>query len=243
MPIKNYEELTPDLEPLEDVKIKLDGLKMLQLKSNANEEEVQLFVRYLAERIYAYQVLRYLDFFPQHAKKVFTENVELKTDHINEINKEAGLPEKEDFLQFTASIKDTIKNDYSAQNNGDASISVEWLLSCCFIDLTELKKVLLFNQEDLPFKEKDACYMGRSVMAVLMQNFRDQHKDIALRNFNIFSPADDPVLAKAAIEHLSKQRDITLNREETIAHLESLKCLKTGKTGVEILRPDFTVLK
>ena len=192
--------------------------------------------------MYAYQVLRFLDFFPEHKENIFTTATELIEDHTSQINKEAGLPEKIDFWKFTASIKDTIKNDFKAVNNGEESISVDWMLSCCFLQLTELKDVLLVNQEDLPFKEEEMCYFGRSVLAVVLQEYITQHRDIAMKNFNIMIPAEDPKLAAAATEHLQKQRDIHLKRDGALAHLQSLKCQKTGKTGLEILKGDFEVL-
>ncbi len=244
MPILNYENLTPDLEPLDKVQIDLKGVHLLQLKSNFNQDEVEgHFIPFLAERMYAYQVLRFLDFIPEHAKDIFKTNTELIEDHTSQINKEAGLPEKIDFYKFTASIKDTLKNDYKSVNNGEDSISVDWMLSCCFLDLTHLKNVLLVNQEDLPFKEKEGSYFGRSVLALCLQEYFSQHKDIMLKNFNILTPADEPTLAAAAEEHLKKQRDIHLKREEALAHLKTLKCQKTGVTGDEILKAGFTVLK
>lgn len=192
--------------------------------------------------MYAYQVLRFLDFFPEHNKDIFSTNTELIEDHTSQINKEAGLPEKIDFWKFTASIKDTLKNDYKSVNNGEDSISVDWMLSCCFLQLTELKDVLLVNQEDLPFKEKDGCYFGRSVLAVVIQEYITQFKDIAMKNFNTLKPSEDPKLAAATEEHLKKQRDIHLKRDKALEHLKSLKCQKTGKTGLEILNKDFDVL-
>lgn len=244
MPIKNYENLTPDLEPLDQVKINLEGIKFLQLRSDFNQDEVEgHFIPYVAERMYAYQVLRFLDFFPKHKNDLFTTNSELIENHTSQINEEAGLPSKIDFWKFTASLKDTIKNKFTSVNNGEDSISVDWMLSCCFLKLTELDDVLLVNQEDLPFKEADGCYFGRSVLAVVLQEYITKHKDIAMKNFSLLIPAEaDPKIAQAAIEHLSKQRDIHLKREGTIAHLKSLKCQKTGKTGLHILDDNFTVL-
>lgn len=243
MAIHPYDQGTPDLEPLDKVKINLDGVKLLQLRSDFNQEDVEgHFIPYVAKRMYAYQVLRFLDFFPEHKADLFNTNTELIEDHTSQINKEAGLPEKIDFWKFTASLKDTIKNDFKSVNNGEDSISVDWMLSCCFLQLTELKDVLLINQEDLPFKEKEMCYFGRSVFAVVCQEYIDQHRDKAMANFNILKPADDPKLAAATIEHLSKQRDIHLKRDKAIEHLKSLKCQKTGKTGLEILKSDFDIL-
>lgn len=244
IPILNYEKLTPDLEPLDKVKINLEGIKLLQLRSDFNQDEVQgHFIPFVAKRMYAYQVLRFLDFLPEHDKNIFSTNTELIEDHTSQINKEAGLPEKIDFYKFTASIKDTLKNDFKKINNGEDSISVDWMLSCCFLQLTELKDVLLVNQEDLPFKEADGCYFGRSVLAVVIQEYITQYKDIAMKNFNIMVPANDPKLAAAATEHLQKQRDIHLKRNEALDHLKSLKCQRTGKTGLDILKLDFDVLK
>lgn len=244
MPILNYERLTPDLEPLDQVKIDLEGIKFLQLRSDFNQSEVEgHFIPYVAQRMYAYQVLRFLDFFPEHAQNIFSTNTELIEDHTSQINKEAGLPEKIDFYKFTASIKDSIKNDYKKVNNGEDSISVDWMLSCCFLQLTDLKDVLLVNQEDLPFKEAEGCYFGRSVLAVVIQQYIQDFRDIAMKNFNIMVPAKDPKLAAAATEHLSKQRDIHLKRDAALAHLGSLTCQKSGLTGSEILKEEFTVLK
>lgn len=243
MAIHNYEKGTPALEPLDQVKIDLNGIKLLQLRSDFNQDEVQgHFMPFVAKRMYAYQVLRFLDFYPEHKQDIFSTNTELIENHTSQINKEAGLPEKIDFWKFTASIKDTIKNDFKKINNGEDSISVDWMLSCCFLQLTELKDVLLVNQEDLPFKEEEMCYFGRSVLAVVLQEYITQHRDIAMKNFNILIPADDPKLAAATTEHLQKQRDIHLKREGTLKHLQSLKCQKTGKTGLEILKADFDIL-
>lgn len=245
MPIKNYENLTPDLEPLDKVKVNLEGIKFLQLRSDFNQDEVQdHFIPFVAKRMYAYQVLRFLDFFPEHKSDLFNTNAELIENHTSQINEEAGLPSKIDFWKFTASLRDTIKNDFKAINNGEDSISVDWMLSCCFLKLTELDDVLLVNQEDLPFKEKDGSYYGRSVLAVVLQEYINQHKDIAMKNFNLLVPAEeDPKIAQAAIEHLSKQRDIHLKREQTLEHLKELKCQKTNKTGLDILSPEFDILR
>lgn len=243
MAILNYENLTPDLEPLDSIKINLEGIKLLQLRSDFNQKEVEeTFIPYVAKRMVAYQVLRFLDFLPEFKENVFSTNTEYIEDHTSQINKDAGLPEKISFYKFTASIKDNIKNDYKAINNGEESISVDWMLSCVFLQLTDLKDVLLVNQEDLPFKEKEGCYFGRSVLAVVIQNFIRDHKDIAQKNFNILVPADDAVLAAATEEHLKKQRDIHLKREQAIEHLKDLKCQKTGNTGESILSKDFDIL-
>lgn len=246
MPIKNYESLTPDLKPLDQIKgtINLEGIKLLQLRSDFNQDEIMnVFIPFVANRMYAYQVLRFLDFLPEHSENVFTTNAELIENHVSKINEEAGLPSKIDFWKFTAAIKDSIQNDYSKVNNGEKQISVDWMLSCCFLQLTELKDVLLVNQEDLPFKEEDGSYFGRSVLAVVLQEFVTQHKDIALKNFNILNVAKEDIkIQQATIEHLEKQRDIHLKREETLVHLGKLKCQKTGRTGLDILKPDFTVL-
>lgn len=244
MPILNYETLTPNLEPLDKVKIDLTGVNMLELKSNFNEDEVrEHFVPFIAERLLAYQVLRFLDFIPEFDSKLFTTNSELIENHTSQINKDAGLPEKIDFYKFTASLKDTLKNEFKSINNGEESISVDWMLSCCFLDLTHLPKVLLVNQEDLPFKEEEGSYYGRSILALCIQEYYAQHKDIMLKNFNILQPANDPTLAAAAEDHLKKQRDIALRREEAREHLSKLKCQKTGRTGLDILSEGFTVLK
>lgn len=243
MPIMDYEKLTPNLEPLEDVEINLDGVHLLQLKSNFNNKEVAHFVDFLAQRMYAYQVLRFLDFVPEHDVKVYSQNEELIEDHTSQINKDAGLPEQVDFWKFTASIKDTLKNEFKSINNGEDSISVDWMLSCCFIDLTLLKNILLVNQEDLPFKEAEGCYYGRSVLAVCIQEYHKLHREKMLRNFKIIIPADEPSIAEATVEHLKKQRDLALNRAQTLDHLNTLKCQKTGVTGQAILEEGFTVFK
>lgn len=242
MPICQYEKLTPDLEPLEEVKIDLNGINLLQLKDNFNQEEVQHFVDFLGRRIYAYQVLRFLDFLPNHSPDKIKPNAELIKDYTNKINEEAGLPAKQDFWKFTLSIKDSLVNKFKAINNGEDNVQVDWVFSCVFLTLTELQNVLLFNQEDLPFKEAEGCYFGRSVLARLIQEYFDQHREIMMRNFNILQPSNNPVLAAAAKEHLSKQRDIKCKRAQTEAHLASLKCQKTGKTGMEILKAEFDVV-
>lgn len=235
--------MNPDLEPLDKIKINLDGIKLVQLRSDFNQKEVEEhFMPYVAKRMAAYQVLRFLDFIPEFKGDVFNTNTEFIEDHTSQINKDAGLPEKIDFYKFTASIKDTLSNDFKAVNNGESSISVDWMLSCVFLQLTDLKDVLLVNQEDLPFKESEGCYFGRSVLAVVIQNYISQHKDIAMKNFNILVPADDPILAAATEEHLKKQRDIHLKREQAIEHLKSLKCQKSGKTGEVLLDKDFDIL-
>jgi len=245
VPILNYEKLTPDLEPLDKVKINLEGVHFLQLNSNFNQKEVEEhFLPFLAERMLAYQVLRFLDFIPEFSTKVFKTNTELVEDHTSQINKDAGLPEKIDFYKFTAAVKDTLKNDFKKINNGEDSISVDWMLSVCFLDLTHLNKVMLVNQEDLPFKEAEGCYFGRSVLAVAIQEYYAKHRDIFLKNFTILEPKlKGGVIAEAAEEHLSKQRDLHLNREETLAHLKSLKCQKSGRTGLDIIDVNLTVLK
>ena len=69
-----------------------------------------------------------------------------------------------------------------------------------------------------------------------------QHRDIAMKNFNILVPAEDPKLAAATVEHLSKQRDIHLKRDAALDHLKELVCQKTGQNGLAILKGDFDVL-
>lgn len=242
-PILNYENLSPDLEPLDKIKINLDGIKLVQLRSDFDQKEVEEhFMPYVAKRMAAYQILRFLDFYPEFKANVFSTNTEFIEDHSSQINKDAGLEDKISFFKFTASIKDTLKNEFKSINNGEDSISVDWMLSCVFLQLTTLKDVLLVNQEDLPFKEAEGCYYGRSVLAVIIQNYLTQYPEVAMKNFNILVPADDAVLAASTEEALKKQRDIHLKREQAIDHLKSLTCSKSGLTGEALLSKDFDIL-
>ena len=236
--IKDYSNLECDLPPLENLKIELTNRYLPRLRDDFNPKEVEQFVSYLATRLIAYQFCTFYDYLLEVPANTITYSSEFVQGYTNQL---AG-DKKEDFHKFLLSVKTSIKNDIPNVNNGAKELSIDWVFAAAFIDLYDLKKVMVMNVEDLSFTDKEACFFGRSVAAVLIQNFYNENRDIFERNFEVLK-ADDPENSKSVQELLSKQRDICLTRTQTIELLQAKKCAVTGRPLSDILKPDFSIAK
>lgn len=236
--IKDYSNLECDLPPLENLKIQLQQRYLLKLRDDFNPSEVEQFVTYMATRLLAYQFGTFYDYILEVPANTAQFSHEFVQGYTNQL---AG-DKKEDFHKFLYSVKTQVKNAATKQNNGAADLSIDWVFSMAFIDLFDLKKVGIINTEDLSFTDREACFYGRSVAAVLVQNFYDAHRDIVERNFEVIK-ADDPINAKSVTELLSKQRDLCLTRSQTIDILNNKKDVLTGTPLSIILDPEFSLTK
>lgn len=232
--IKDYSNLECDLAPLENLKIELGKRYLLKLRDDFNEAEVQHLITHVATRLLAYQFGTFYDYILEVPADTVQFSHEFVTGYTNQL---AG-DKKEDFHKFLLSVKTSIKNKVPKINNGAADLSIDWVFSMAFIDLFDLKKVGIINTEDLSFTDKDACFFGRSVAAVLIQDYYNTNRDVIERNFEVIK-ADDPNNEKSVKELLSKQRDLCLTRSQTIELLEAKKCAVTKKPLSVILDPDF----
>lgn len=234
--IKDYSNLSCNLVPLEKIKIELSNRYLLKLRDDFNPTEVQDFVTHVATRLLAYQFGTFYDYILEVPK----DTVQFSTEFVQGYTNQLAGDRIEDFHKFLLSVKTSIKNKIPKKNAGAADLSIDWVFSMAFIDLFDLKKVAIINTEDLSFTDTEACFFGRSVMAVLVQDYYNSRRDIVERNFEVIK-ADDPANTKSVNELLSKQRDICLTRSQTIELLENKKCLVTGKPLSVILSPDFSL--
>lgn len=234
--IKDYSNLECDLPPLENLKIEFQKRYLLRLRDDFNQSEVEHFVTHLAQRLLAYQFGTFYDYILSVPKDTQQFSHEFVQGYTNQL---AG-DKKEDFHKFLYSVNTSIKNQIPKKNNGAADLSIDWVFSLAFIDLFDLKKVAILNTEDLSFTDKEACFFGRSVAAVLVQDYYNTNRDVIERNFEVIK-ADDPNNEKSVKELLSKQRDLCLTRSQTIEMLETKKCLVTGKPLSVILDPEFSL--
>lgn len=234
--IKDYSNLECDLPALENLKIELQKRYLLKLRDDFNQSEVEQFVTHIATRLLAYQFGTFYDYILDVPKDTIQFSHEFVQGYTNQL---AG-DTKEDFHKFLLSVKTSIKNKAPKKNNGAADLSIDWVFSMAFINLFDLKKVGIINTEDLSFTDREACFYGRSVAAVLVQDFYNNNRDIVERNFEVIK-ADDPANEKSVNELLSKQRDLCLTRSQTIEMLENKKCVMTGKPLSIILDPEFTL--
>lgn len=238
MAIKDYSNLECDLPALENLKISLDNRYLLKLRDDFNLAEVEKFVRYVSTRLLAYQFGTFYDYLLE----VPESSIQFSNEFVQNYDNQLAGNKKEDFHKFLLSVKTSIKNQIPAKNNGGPDLSIDWVFSMAFINLFDLQKVAIINTEDLSFTDKESCFFGRSVTAVLVQNFYNENRDIVERNFEVIK-AEDPANSKSVNELLSKQRDICLTRAETIALLDARKCLVTGKPLSTILSPEFGLSK
>lgn len=236
--IKDYSNLECDLPALENLKIELSNRYLLRLRDDFNPTEVEEFVKFLATRLLAYQFGTFYDYHLQ----VKSSDVQFSHEFIQGYTNQLAGDKKEDFHKFLLSVKCTEKNKAPKQNNGAKELSIDWVFSMAFIDLFDLNKVAIVNTEDLSFTDRDACFFGRSVLAILVQNFYNERRDIIERNFEVLK-ADDPSNSKSVTELLSKQRDLCLTRTQTIELLQNKKCVLTGEPLSNILNMDFDITK
>jgi hypothetical protein len=234
--IKDYSNLECDLPPLENLKIELQKRYLLKLRDDFNPAEVETFIKHVATRLLAYQFGTFYDYILE----VPANTVQFSHEFVQGYTNQLAGDKKEDFHKFLLSVKTSIKNKAPKKNNGAADLSIDWVFSMAFIDLFDLKKVGIINTEDLSFTDKEACFYGRSVAAVLVQDFYNNNRDIVERNFEVIK-ADDPANSKSVNELLSKQRDICLTRSQTIEMLENKKCVMTGQPLSIILSPEFSL--
>jgi hypothetical protein len=185
----------------------------------------------------AYQFGTFYDYILEVPADTIQFNHEFVQGYTNQL---AG-DKKEDFHKFLLSVKTSTKNKAPKKNNGAAELSIDWVFSMAFIDLFDLKKVCIINTEDLSFTDKEACFYGRSVASILVQDFYNNNRDIIERNFEVIK-ADDPANTKSVNELLSKQRDLCLTRAQTIELLEAKKCVITGKPLSVILDSEFSLV-
>jgi len=230
MIVENVNDLECDLVPLDKIKVNLKNRHLLTLKDNFNVKEVEHFVEWVGQRLFSYQFATFYEYGIQLKKSECTVSHELFKDYDNRITNE-----KEDFYRFSYQVKTSIENKHQSVNNGpDKLENVEWNFSVSFINIDNLSKIAFINTEDLSFKQKEACFFGRSIVAYLVQEYvKVHHQDKALRNFIIID-ADAPENKVAAEELMKKQRDLCLTRDETKNLLKSIKCVETKK--------DFSVL-
>lgn len=236
--IKDYSNLECDLPPLENLKIELGKRYLLNLRDDFNPAELEFVVTYVASRLLAYQFGTFYDYLLEVPANTIQFSHEFAQGYTNQL---AG-DKKEDFHKFLLSVKTSIKNKVPKINKGAADLSIDWVFSMAFIDLFELKKVSIVNTEDLSFTDKDACFYGRSVVAVLIQDLYNNHRDIIERNFQVLQ-ADDPKNTSSVKQLLEKQRDLCLTRTQTIELLDAKKCAVTGRPLSDILKPDFALGK
>lgn len=237
--VENVNDLECDLVPLEKIKPDLKNRHLLTLKDNFNVKEVEHFVEWVGQRLFSYQFATFYEYGLQLDKSECTVSHELFKDYDNRIT-----GEKEDFYRFSYQVKTSIENKHQSVNNGpDKLENVEWNFSVSFINIDNLPKIAFINTEDLSFKQKEACFYGRSVVALLVQDYvKKHHSDMARRNFEIIN-ADDPQYAKAAEELMKKQRDLCLTRAETQNLLKSIKCVETKKDFSLLTEDDYSLVK
>jgi len=230
MIVENVNDLECDLVPLDKIKPNLNNRHLLTLKDNFNVKEVEHFVEWVGQRLFQYQFATFYEYALELKKTECTVSHELFKDYDNRITNK-----KEDFYRFSYQVKTSIENKHQDVNKGpDKLDNVEWNFSISFINIDNLPKIGFINTEDLSFKQKEACFYGRSVVAYLVQEYvKKHHQDKARRNFEIID-ADDPTYAEASKELMKKQRDLCLTRDETKNLLKSIKCVETKK--------DFSVL-
>jgi hypothetical protein len=236
--IKDYSNLECNLPALENLKIELSNRFLLKLRDDFNPAEVEEFHNYLATRLLAYQFGTFYDYLLEVPKSSIQFSHEFVQGYTNEL----ADNKKEDFHKFLLSVKTTEKNAVPKINNGAKEIQIDWVFSMAFIDLFKLPKVGIINTEDLSFTDKEACFFGRSVIAVLVQNFYNNRRDIIERNFEVIK-ADDPNNSSSVLELLGKQRDVCLSRSQTIEMLEAKKCAVTGRPLSDILDMEFSIAK
>jgi hypothetical protein len=236
--IKDYSQLECDLPALENLKIELSNRYLLKLRDDFNPKEVEEFQTYLATRLLAYQFGTFYDYLLE----VPASAVQFSHEFVQGYTNELADNKKEDFHKFLFSVKTTEKNKIPKINNGAKEIQIDWVFSTAFIDLFKLNKVCIMNTEDLSFTDKEACFFGRSVISVLVQNFYNNRRDVIERNFEVIK-ADDPANTSSVNELLSKQRDICLSRTATIEMLQNKKCAVSGRPLSDILDMEFSLVK
>lgn len=237
MPVVNDNtELDCTLPALEDVKVEnLDTRFFLKLKSNHNVDEVKNFLTDIGQRLLAYQFAKFYDYELTLPKSAYSVEHEYLQDFDN---KEDDC--KTSFHRFTFTVKTSITNKYPKKNNGPASLDdVDWVMAMPFISILGLPDVAFINTEDLAFKQKDACFYGRSMVRLFIQNYIQNNKTLVQRNFEVIKASELEGPAKAIIQ---KQRDLSLSREEAYDHLKAMTSLDTGNDFTAIADdPNFTI--
>lgn len=237
MIVDNTENLECTLPALEEVVPDLANRYFLSLKSGANRDEVLHMVRWVGERLLAYQFGTYYEYLIQVDGNSLSTDVEDFKDHENRINNT-----KEDFSRFNFRFKGDIKNEFKKQNNGpDKLENIDWVFSKAYVNVYDLPKVELINTEDLTFNNEACNFFGRSMHRLFLQEYIKFFPEKVKRNFEINS-SDDPRYVESMTKLVSEMRNLSLSREESIKVLKNIKCLKSGKDLSVLLEKDFTIV-
>jgi hypothetical protein len=236
MIIQDVDSLETTLPPLEEIVPNLNNRYGLQLKSNFNVDEVKEMVADVGKRLLQYQFA----FFYEYQLELPKGSYEVIHEHLKGFeNKINGTTD--DFHRFIFRVKvPEIVNQYKKENKGPAKLeNIDWNFAISFLNVFEMKNFGYINTEDLAFTDPAASFFGRSVVALLVQDYvRFNQPALASRNFNLIK-CDEPKLAKSAEDIIKKQRDLCLNRNETIELLRGIKCRKTGKDLTVLLDKDY----
>lgn len=236
MIVENTENLECTLEPLENVVPDLKDRYILSLKSGANRDEVLHKVRFIGERILAYQFGTYYEYLIEVPNAELSTDIEDFRDHENRINNT-----KEDFSRFNFRFKGTLVNKHKKKNKGpDKLENIDWVFSESFVNVYDLPKAGFVNTEDLTFNNPACNFFGRSMNRLFLQEYIKHHPEKFKRNFEIIK-CDDPRFEKSASELIKQMRNLSLSREESVKVLQNIKCLETGKDLTVLLDKDFTV--
>ena len=236
MIVQDVDNLECNLKPLEELEINLDKRFGLQLKSNFNVDDVKHFVEYVGKRLLQYQFSFFYEYQLELPKDSFEVHHELIKGIENKINNTT-----DDFNRFILQVKaDKIINEFKKDNNGPDSLeNIDWNFALSFINVFGLKNFGYINTEDLSFTDEKASFFGRSITAVLVQNYvKVHHQDRAEKMFNLITLGDEAHSGDAK-QVLEKQRDICLSRQDAIDLLGSIKCRKTGKDLSVLLEKDY----
>jgi len=237
MIIKDASNLTCNLVPLEDLEVTLENRYMISLKSNFNEKEVKQYLRYMAVRLFHYQFGVFYEYKCPIEESDIVISSELLTSFENRINESV-----DDFYRFKCQIKTSGKNMLPEINKGDAEYEFDWSFTMNFINIYELKNVGYVNTEDLSYDQEEACFFGRSMGAIFMQNFCKQFPEIVSRNFTILK-LEAEENKESADKILKLQRDVCLTREAAIDNLQGVKGKLNGFEFKELLTKEFTGVK
>lgn len=239
MIIQDVDSLVCDLPALEELSVNLQNRYGLQLRDNFNVEEVKHFVDYVGRRLLQYQYTFFYEHLLELPKEAFEVRHEKLTKYQNKINNTV-----DDFHRFILRVQaPKIKNEFKKENQGPDSLeNVDWNFAVSFLNIFDLSNFGYINTEDLKFTNPQASFFGRSVAALIVQDYINfHHRDVVKRNFNLIR-LDKPEYAKSATDVIQKQRDLCLTRQETIDWLKAIKCRKTGKDLTILLDKDFDLV-
>lgn len=237
MIIQDVDSLECNLPALEEVVPNVEKRYGIQLKSNFNVDEVKEFVAEVGKRLLQYQ----FSFFYEYQLELPKDSFEVIHEHLkgyeNKINNTT-----DDFHRFIFRVKvPEIMNEFKKQNKGpDKLENIDWNFAVTFLNVFDLKNFGYINTEDLSFTNAQASFYGRSVVALLVQDYvKTINPALASRNFNLIKCDADPKIRKSTEDVMKKQRDLSLTREQTLDLLKSVKCRKTGKDLTVLLDKNY----